>query len=783
MKAYFPPLLLACIFFVTTLSIQAQQSIYVSPTGNDRNAGTKEAPLASLPAAIKVIRTSTEQDIILFLQNGIYHLEQPLTFSPDILAGKKLRITASAQSDSVIISGNKKLSLQWKQGKQGLWEAQTEESFDQLWIDGNPRILARYPNYQKDTLFNGTAEDALSPKRIKRWKNPEGGYIHSMHAGMWGSQHYRIMGKVKDSLIYEGGYQVSRPSKIHSTLRFVENIREELDSPGEWFLDKNRQILYYYPLPGENMDTIEAEATVTPHLFVIRGTKNEPVRNVCIDGITFTHNRRTFMEPYEMLMRSDWGIYRGAAVLFENTEDCKINNCEFKELGGNAVFLSSYAYQDTVISNHIHHTGGSAICMVGDTSAIRSGAYGYSKYIPFEQMDRTPGPKNKQYPRQCLIEDNLIHDLGTVEKQVAGVEIQIAAILTVRHNTIYDIPRAGINIGDGAFGGHLIEYNDVFNTVLETSDHGAFNSWGRDRFWHPKYNEMARLTDEHPELILADALYTNILRYNRFRCDHGWDIDLDDGSSNYHIYNNVCLRGGIKLREGFFRKVENNILVNSSLHPHVWFKDSKDVVRRNLFMQPYYPISLNGWGELLDYNFFTSRMALDNVRKNQTDTHSITGTFDFTDAVGGNYTLTPDSKVFEIGFENIPMDRFGVYSQRLKALAKTPEFPLIQIIDANNENKSYAWLGATIRIVNGLGDRSAFGLPDERGIVITNVEKGSLADKAGLSRNDVIRIMADKDISTIEEVFALTEENRWKGKVFVTIIRNQTEEKIQIKFK
>ncbi|WP_301705867.1 hypothetical protein [uncultured Parabacteroides sp.] len=161
MKAYFPPLLLACIFFVTTLSIQAQQSIYVSPTGNDRNAGTKEAPLASLPAAIKVIRTSTEQDITLFLQNGIYHLEQPLTFSPDILAGKKLRITASAQSDSVIISGNKKLSLQWKQGKQGLWEAQTEESFDQLWIDGNPRILARYPNYQKDTLFNGTAEDAL----------------------------------------------------------------------------------------------------------------------------------------------------------------------------------------------------------------------------------------------------------------------------------------------------------------------------------------------------------------------------------------------------------------------------------------------------------------------------------------------------------------------------------------------------------------------------------------------------------------------------------------------
>ena len=238
MKTYFPPLFLACALFVTTLSMHAQQFIHVSPTGNDRNAGTKEAPLASLSAAMKVIRTSTEQEITLFLQNGIYHLEQPLTFSPDILTGKKLLITTLTQSDSIIISGNKKLSLQWEKGKHGIWKAKTADSFDQLWINGNPRVLARYPNYRKDTLFNGTAEEALSPERIKRWKNPKGGYVHSMHAGMWGSQHYLITGKIKDSLIYEGGYQVSRPSKIHPELRYVENIREELDAPGEWYYDK-----------------------------------------------------------------------------------------------------------------------------------------------------------------------------------------------------------------------------------------------------------------------------------------------------------------------------------------------------------------------------------------------------------------------------------------------------------------------------------------------------------------------------------------------------------------
>ena len=783
MKTHLIRLILTCILSVATLSLQAQRLIYLSPTGNDQNDGTQESPLASLPEAIKVVKTSTDQEVTIILQNGIYHLEQPLTFSPDILTGKKLLITTLTQSDSVIISGNKKLSLQWEKGKHGIWKAKTADSFDQLWINGNPRVLARYPNYRKDTLFNGTAEEALSPERIKRWKNPKGGYVHSMHAGMWGSQHYLITGKIKDSLTYEGGYQVSRPSKIHPELRYVENIREELDAPGEWFLDRKEQTLYYYPLPEETMQTVVVEAAVTPHLVIIQGTKEKPASNVSINGITFTHTCRTFMERYETLLRSDWGIYRGAAVLFDNTKDCKISNCEFRELGGNAIFVSRYAYNDTIISNHIHHTGGSAICIVGDTSAVRSGAFGYSNFVPFEQMDLTPGPKNKLYPRQCLIEDNLIHNLGTIEKQVAGVEIQIAAMLTIRHNTIYDIPRAGINVGDGAFGGHLIEYNDVFNTVLETSDHGAFNSWGRDRFWHPRYNEMVRMVQEHPELIFADALYTNILRFNRFRCDHGWDIDLDDGSSNYHIYNNICLRGGIKLREGFFRKVENNILINNSLHPHVWFKDSKDVVRRNLFMQPYYPISLNGWGELLDYNFFTSQMALDKVRKDHTDIHSITGSFNFVDAVRGDYTLEPESNVFEIGFENIPMDRFGVYSPSLKALAKKPEFPLVQIIDTCDENKTYNWLGATIRVVNGLGDRSAFGLPDEKGIIIVNIEKGSIADKSGLTRNDVVRAVAGKDISSIEEIFALTEENRWKGKVFIKIFRNQTGEEKRISFK
>lgn len=96
--------------------------------------------------------------------------------------------------------------------------------------------------------------------------------------------------------------------------------------------------------------------------------------------------------------------------------------------------------------------------------------------------------------------------------------------ITISHNSIYDTPRAGINISEGTWGGHIIEHNDIFNTVKETGDHGSINSWGRDRFWHPDYNIMAQIVCEHPALILADIVNPIIIRHNRLRCDRGWDI-------------------------------------------------------------------------------------------------------------------------------------------------------------------------------------------------------------------------------------------------------------------
>ena len=771
--------LLTLLLFMVT-SVTGQQTYFISSCGNDSADGSLDSPLLHIHEAIERGENSDDQEIHVYIREGKYYLGTSLVIDADKWKNKRLTLSAY-NNEPVVLSGARKLSLNWVKQKNGIWKSKTEAGKgDQLFVDGEKRILARYPDFEEGAIFNGTAADAIAPARVKRWKSPEGGFIHALHARDWGDMHYVITGKDDKGVLFEGGYQNNRPSNMHDKYRFVENIYEELDAPGEWFLDGKAGYLYYYPYSDENIDDEVFEIAEIPSLIKIKGAENEWISDVTIRGICFSQTSRTFMADYEPLLRSDWAIYRGAAVFIENAERCRIEDCEFTGLGGNAIFLSRHIDDCVVKGNYIHQIGASAVCIVGDTSTVRSGVFKYEHSVPYELMDKVPGPKNEFYPRQCLVEDNLIHDIGLIEKQVVGVQIQVARGINVRHNTIYRVPRAAINIGDGSFGGHVIEYNDAFATVLETSDHGAFNSWGRDRFWHPSYEKMSSMVAEHPELILLDALFTTYIRYNRFRCDHGWDIDLDDGSSNFHIYGNVCLHGGIKLREGFNRVVENNILINNTLHPHLWFQNCGDIVRRNVFTQAYLPIELKSWGKMVDYNFFSSENALKQVQKDGTDAHSTSGTLLFADYQHYNFALSNTSKAFEIGFENIPQNVFGVYSPRLKRKAEKPELSELLVSDSANTNQTYLWEKTEIRLVNGLGDRSAYGLPDEKGCIILKMNNAVNIQDAGLKENDVIYSIYGEVIDSVETLVRLINKYKWRKVLLLECFRNQQKLKVSL---
>lgn len=222
---------------------------------------------------------------------------------------------------------------------------------------------------------------------------------------------------------------------------------------------------------------------------------------------------------------------------------------------------------------------------------------------------------------------------------------------------------------------------------------------------------------------MADVVEPIIIRHNRLRCDRGWDIDLDDGSSNYQIYNNLCLNGGIKLREGFYRTVENNIIVNNTLHPHLWFKNSGDVFSRNIVMTKYKPISVRGWGREVDYNIFADSLAYLAARQLGGDAHSIVTTVKFMDAAKGNFNVADDSEVVtKGGFRNFPMNNFGVLSSRLKRLAASPVMPVPLVAGHATDTKTMFWKGVTFKNLDTLEERSATGMDTERGVYVVSVD-------------------------------------------------------------
>ncbi len=726
------------------------QPYYVAPDGSDANPGTLERPFGSLRRAQEAARQAPGRVV---LRGGTYYLKEPLVFTArDSGASGSPVVYEAYPNEQPVLSGGVRLeNLEWRPYRDGIYQAKVSEDLqtEEIFVNGERQILARYPNFDpKAQYFGGFAADAISTNRVARWADPAGGYFHAMHPALWGDFTWRITGKdAAGEVTMEGGWQNNRGGAVHRTIRFVENIFEELDAPGEWFLNTRTHRLYFYPPAGLDLRSATVEATRLRSLVEFRGSEAHPVRFVTLRGLTFRQAARTVMDTREPLMRSDWAIYRGGAIFFEGAEDCAIEDGFLDQVGGNAIFVNHYNRRVMVRGCRIARAGGNGICFVGDPKATRNPLFNYSQVNQFEDLDRTPGPKSNNYPADCLVDDSLIYLTGRVEKQTAGVHIQLAQSITVRHCSVYDLPRAGINIGDGSWGGHVIEFCDVFDTVKETGDHGSFNSWGRDRYWRPKISEVNDWVRAAPELPRLDATKPVILRNNRWRCDHGWDIDLDDGSSFYIITNNLCLRGGIKNREGYGRLVQNNIIVNFGFHPHVWYANSGDVFRRNIIWREYQPALMPAppWGEDLDYNLLhregaTHTPALRLQAQSGRDEHSIVADAQFVNPASGDYRVQSQSPALRLGFVNFPMDNFGVQKPSLKALARTPVLPDQRAITASGTRDTItrSWLGASVRNVADAGEMSALGLPGVTGILVVEIPDGSIIGKCGVQKGDVI---------------------------------------------
>ena len=700
-------------------------AFHVSVSGSDRNPGTTAAPFATLARAQEALRAYKKTGagpLVVEVKQGDYALERPLVFTPrDSGTEQSPIVFAAAPGERVTLFGSRTLDGRWNPFRDGILMCDLPAvrngglRFTQLFVNGRRQIPARFPNrddskpgrtgyinprgpipsdrkdpkpgLNDDMTFSGGAPRGLlfdpATFTAKRWARPEEAVIHIFQGWEWGNMQWRLKAVDYDGQALwfgEGGFQMGAkyfedPAKIEKESRFfVENVFEELDAPGEWYLDVRAGILYYKPAPGTDMARALVQAPVLEQLVRFEGSQDDPVRHIALEGFRLTQTASTFLGEYDIPSLSDWAVHRGGTVFLEGTRDCAVRACWFDSVGGNAVFINNYNRGASVTGCKFTETGDSAVCLVGT-------------------LGETNGTR-RSFPYECTVSNNLIHDCGIFGKQIAGVYISRAKRITASHNTIYNMPRAGICIGDGTWGGHVIEFNHIHDTVRETGDHGPFNAWGRERFWsltqsHSDYSIPRSLEAGD---VRVDAMEPVIVRNNFFEEKSGWGLDMDDGASNYEIYNNISKGISIKLREGAYRTVYNNIWVGSRTAPcfHVGNEDNHDRYFRNITVMAggdvyavIAPPARGRWLEEIDNNCLFSASGSFSARVSQIrgadgpepgakkldldqwqalgfDRDSVFADPLFVDPARNDFRVRPESPALRLGFRNFEMGLWGI---------------------------------------------------------------------------------------------------------------------------
>jgi hypothetical protein len=368
------------------------------------------------------------------------------------------------------------------------------------------------------------------------WSKPTTGFVHAFHGGYWGSWVFEIASSnsTQNTVMFgRGGFQEARGSKTGGAF-YVSNIFEELDSPNEWFLDKDTRTLYF--MPNDTMPKVFVASQI-PCLISVSGDGiGNPVRNILIHGLILTETSSTYMRDYMVPSGGDWSVHRGGTIYLTNTHNVTITHNLFIQLGSNAVALIDYNDATSITLNEFVWLADSAIILVGSTNGI-------------------DGFSLKSQPANTLIQSNLFHETGIYIKQSSPVLIAVSRSVSVIGNLMFNMPRAAININDGFYGNHTLSWNVIFNTIRETNDHGPINSWDRQPFLTDAVQSGLPSLWQHESYIHHNTLVTN---YHSV-----WPIDHDDGSCFYEDSYNFLIYGGKKNYLGHSKTDHHEIYVFS----------------------------------------------------------------------------------------------------------------------------------------------------------------------------------------------------------------------------
>lgn len=325
-------------------------------------------------------------------------------------------------------------------------------------------------------------------------------------------------------IVGRGGFQGARGGAGSDW--FISNVLEELDHPGEFYVDKRSKTLYLVsnssggapPSPDLVIEAVQQHTLVS----VVGESMDKPVVGVSLQGLGFRDAAPTFMEPHGVPSGGDWALERFGSLFVERTVGLTVSKCKWTRDSGNGISINRFNHNVTVEDSAFEWMGGSAIAAWGWTDELSDGG--------IHGVDGTGG----DFPRYTLVQRNLFREIGVWEKQSSAFFQGKTAQTTLRENVVFNLARAGFNFNDGFGGGDIVTSNVLFNTCRESSDHGPINSWDRQPF-------ITTVLNGKPSTQMAFRhVYGNYLISNY---GGSKEIDNDDGSLFWRNYDNVMVYG------------------------------------------------------------------------------------------------------------------------------------------------------------------------------------------------------------------------------------------------
>jgi hypothetical protein len=429
------------------------------------------------------------------------------------------------------------------------------------------------PTIATAAKYNATT---FSP-RVDNWTNIDEAILHVIHYDWWGNWQWKLQ-EINGTIMKfgKGGWQDAHGGPVIHNYFYVENILEELDTPGEWFVDSKERKLYYWPTKQhQHMNDSSKWAFTASQLPVIvhfQGTPQDPVKDVTFKGITFAHTTTTYLSSrYTVPSAGDWSVLPQGSITMDGARRVSLLKCNWIQISGNAIAMHGHVQDSRVEDGDFRKVGDSAIVVVGKLSHD-------SPYL----SDET-NVAQSAVPTNITITRNHFGQFGVFGKQTSALFVAISKRIIFENNVVYHGPRAGININDGFGGGHEIKNNVIFNQVLESGDHGPINTWSRSAYLYKKRGSKAHTTRttiqewSHIEgnmIILGpkmgclygpgDGPCSNGVP--DFYCPKGGNtlytcLDHDDGSDYYLDTRNVCVFFGMKNYLGQNKIWDNNFIV------------------------------------------------------------------------------------------------------------------------------------------------------------------------------------------------------------------------------